>query len=788
VSAASLPERLRALTRAQFDQRIALISIHAGSSLREAFAAALRALPTDGARTVFDAEQPQHAAGDEPAAGTAVGPAANPLAALVGDYSDGDGDEEDGEDDAADGGDAKAAAGGGGNNTSKPGLAAEVRLLGGPASPSIACHLVALPVIASRLVDHTHTSSSPLTTARRPSNKQKQQLESFMEDLHTSGLLEPSAPDPQPQPATADGPAEQRTLGFLAAAPEWCKVLDTGSGKIYFWNTGTNEVIWDAPSGMDGDELIQTPQGGGDPPAAAAAGGGDAADDGAEAAAAAARPDALAAPSDEVEPVLHLLQTELRAVAQPLLAAAPAALRMLIQLDVLQQQWSAFAHEQRAAAATSDASRALGWQTYEQSVMRQLQGMFGKLQPALEQLQRRQEAASSKQKAKQSVSKAKESSAVEEGEVPAAAGPSSAAAAQAASSSHSAATAGLPAWAQPHYHNPPLPAAAGGGGHPQPSASAASMHALDYSGSGSGFDYAAYAGYGGYGDHHHYAPVHPPPQPAAAAVVQPLVQPPVQQQQQYAAPPVAVGPPHHDPSGSSMFAGLPGLSNRRDHLAVSSSSFNAAPFLPPLPDDPAPLPATDPAPTRKRPAAASSATAAKPPQPLAGSSAKRGRTAALMDRWSAVQRDLAEEEEARRRAEEELDDPDARARVRKREVEAWRVEQLRTGASSGNANFTPLGAGAGTQAAAAEGGSVKRAKKKAAAAGGSGSSSSGHRTAAKAAAADPQQQDSNGHVTHGATKPDLAALSVGLPPGWLAMWDAASGAVYYGDPETKVGW
>lgn len=33
---------------------------------------------------------------------------------------------------------------------------------------------------------------------------------------------------------------------------------------------------------------------------------------------------------------------------------------------------------------------------------------------------------------------------------------------------------------------------------------------------------------------------------------------------------------------------------------------------------------------------------------------------------------------------------------------------------------------------------------------------------------------------------DLAALSAGLPPGWKAMRDKATGDVYYGNPATKV--
>lgn len=36
------------------------------------------------------------------------------------------------------------------------------------------------------------------------------------------------------------------------------------------------------------------------------------------------------------------------------------------------------------------------------------------------------------------------------------------------------------------------------------------------------------------------------------------------------------------------------------------------------------------------------------------------------------------------------------------------------------------------------------------------------------------------------SKPDLTALSAGLPKGWRALYDAASGMVYYGNKKTKV--
>lgn len=53
-------------------------------------------------------------------------------------------------------------------------------------------------------------------------------------------------------------------------------------------------------------------------------------------------------------------------------------------------------------------------------------------------------------------------------------------------------------------------------------------------------------------------------------------------------------------------------------------------------------------------------------------------------------------------------------------------------------------------------------------------------------------QDSGGppstkaSATRSATRPDLDRLSLGLPPGWRAMWDKGSGDIYYGNLVTKV--
>lgn len=63
--------------------------------------------------------------------------------------------------------------------------------------------------------------------------------------------------------------AEQKVLGYLAQAPNWSKVLDTGGGGIYYWNLATGNVEWEVPEGLDPDQLLP-PEG-----SAAAEGRGD---------------------------------------------------------------------------------------------------------------------------------------------------------------------------------------------------------------------------------------------------------------------------------------------------------------------------------------------------------------------------------------------------------------------------------------------------------------------------------------------------------------------------------
>ena len=60
------------------------------------------------------------------------------------------------------------------------------------------------------------------------------------------------------------------------------------------------------------------------------------------------------------------------------------------------------------------------------------------------------------------------------------------------------------------------------------------------------------------------------------------------------------------------------------------------------------------------------------------------------------------------------------------------------------------------------------------------------KAAARTAAAEASSSAATQPAPAAAGKPDLAALSKGLPAGWRAMWDAASGDVYFGNLDTKV--
>ena len=59
----------------------------------------------------------------------------------------------------------------------------------------------------------------------------------------------------------------------------------------------------------------------------------------------------------------------------------------------------------------------------------------------------------------------------------------------------------------------------------------------------------------------------------------------------------------------------------------------------------------------------------------------------MMSQWSTVRKDLEDEEERAARAEAEAFDPEAQERKRRRQIEEWKAEQLRSGQAEDNANF-----------------------------------------------------------------------------------------------------
>lgn len=191
-----------------------------------------------------------------------------------------------------------------------------------------------------------------------------------------------------------------------------------------------------------------------------------------------------------------------------------------------------------------------------------------------------------------------------------------------------------------------------------------------------------------------------------------------------------------------------------------------------------------------------------------GSKVKAGKVNALLNKWASVRQQQQEEEEQQQRLLEQESDPEWLEAKRQRELEQWSKQQMAAGAED-NPNFTPvmgdwrakLGLSDGGAAAAAAGGggttetpeeraarkaakkAAKAAKKAAAAAAGAGG-------AAASDGAGGSNSSASAWPTSMKTKPDLAALSVGLPAGWVAMYDLDQKtgvySIYYGNPDTKA--
>ena len=112
-------------------------------------------------------------------------------------------------------------------------------------------------------------------------------------------------------------------------------------------------------------------------------------------------------------------------------------------------------------------------------------------------------------------------------------------------------------------------------------------------------------------------------------------------------------------------------------------------------------------------------------------------------------------------------DPSARELAKAAEIEEWIAQQHREGTAHGNPNFIVVPDAWRDRIAARQDAAVAAA-------------------AAADAAQAAQRQAAAEVVLHYAAEPDLELLSVGLPAGWAALWDAASGDVYYGNAVTQV--
>ncbi|CAD7703658.1 unnamed protein product [Ostreobium quekettii] len=109
-------------------------------------------------------------------------------------------------------------------------------------------------------------NAGPSLASSKGSDDMDKELASFMEELETSGLLgdeedvAPAEVAEKAAPAAAEvaaetgdeepsstGAGEQRIIGKVEGTEDWHKVLDTASGKMYYWNLATNEVAWEPP-------------------------------------------------------------------------------------------------------------------------------------------------------------------------------------------------------------------------------------------------------------------------------------------------------------------------------------------------------------------------------------------------------------------------------------------------------------------------------------------------------------------------------------------------------------
>jgi hypothetical protein len=858
----------------------------------------------------------------------------------------------------------------------------------------------------------TGSAAAAATGALDTSSTPQQELCRQGDQAATANTTDQPAQPAQGAQEEVEQQAEQRTLGLLAGAVEWAKVLDTGSDSIYYWHTVTNEVLWDPPAGVDGNALVpveasqqaddhhaqkqaaeasaaqpQQVQAGAEPDEAATTdqqpsaeavtsdqqeqeedqqqqppvlpGAGSqqqhcgetsvtvkeaaaacqpsnlAAESSLDSAQLDAEPGAAAAamspvleevesrtavpaaaggvspgsqptrpPQSDVHTVFMTLLTELQSppAVQQALRQLPEAVKLVLQLQLLHQQWQTLAGQQQAAVETGQQVGGLNWITYELHVMQQLQQYVQRLQPAVQELEQQQKAqsqgphppgrvdnsgaAAAAGAAPSAATAAGADSAgadgslqkqlldeeAEEGEVagsadsgsedmdldltPRTAAPpqlqadsqhqqhlggqprqqvAEAAAGQAAhwgwpaGGPYTAAgtytsTMHMPEWARPRDHY-----------EFHAARSSASYNDYMYA----GYDAAGYAAAAAYAmDSFHQGAARPgyvvpasyiryvdaattSPDTAGPTPPLPEEEPPPLPDEQLPADDVAPAPLLLD--SSTQEAGVVGAqqaasaAKRRQYVSqpvITSVAANskiegvdlqlqgATGATPETVGVASAGAAMSTASTytgaatladvaiRKRAREKEGRGAALAAAPAA-KVAKAAKVSKLISKWASVRQQQEEEELERQRKEQEAADPDLQEQKRLQQLEHWRLQQVQSGAADSNPNFVPLtgdwraklglgGAGGSGNAAAGEGATAEAARKVA-------RKAAKAAKATKAAKAEAASTKAALWPTNSKTKPDLGALSVGLPSGWQAMWDAKSGDIYYGNPTTKVG-
>lgn len=168
-------------------------------------------------------------------------------------------------------------------------------------------------------------------------------------------------------------------------------------------------------------------------------------------------------------------------------------------------------------------------------------------------------------------------------------------------------------------------------------------------------------------------------------------------------------------------------------------------------------------------------------KPFSRVSGSRG-ASAMMTKWASVQKELKEDIQSDLCEDDFGDDVEALAAIREKkrlkQAEAWRTEQIRSGAVDGNPNFAPVMGDWRNKVknTSVHEGEIEEENEE------DGVNQGGNTTLQK----EEQIPAPDPALLVAAATFDVDALSVGLPPEWRAIYDANTGGVYYGNIETQA--